>query len=109
MSACWVSRPTLVPFISDTLPSSGFISPEMILSSVDLPLPLTPTRPIRCPCLSVRVTSDSTRFITKLFPIPCRDSSTMRIHSQIAIIAETDTLRKEKAAIRGFARMRGVV
>jgi len=98
-----------VPFIIDMLPSSGFISPEMILNSVDFPLPLTPTRPIRCPCFTVRVTSDSTRFITKLFPIPCRDSSTMHIHSRVSIIAETYILRKEKAAIPGFAGMRGVV
>ena len=65
MSACWVRKPTVVPFISDTVPSSGCKRPVMIWNIVLFPQPFTPTMPMRAYCGSVRLTSVSTRFMTK--------------------------------------------
>ena len=45
----------------------------MIFISVDLPLPLTPTSPIRSPSCRVNETSLSTSLVLKDFFTPCRE------------------------------------
>ena len=65
MSASWVSMPTVAPRTSEIVPESGSRSPQISLNSVDLPLPFTPTRPMRCPACRVRFTSLSTSFMAK--------------------------------------------
>src|SRR3954453_9972536 len=44
---------------TNSLPSSGFWKPEMILISVDLPAPLSPSSPSTSPFLRCRLTSRS--------------------------------------------------
>ena len=81
MSASWVSTPTVVPFTREIVPESGSIAPLISLNSVDLPLPFTPTRPMRWPVCSVRHTSFKTSFITKALFTFCRVRSIIRYSS----------------------------
>src|SRR5580704_6245644 len=62
-----------------TSPESASISPASIFSSVDLPLPLGPMRPIRSPSLTVNETSRKRFVAPKDFETDCALSRSAKL------------------------------
>src|SRR5271170_7166173 len=67
-----------------TSPESGSISPEIILSNVDLPLPLGPISPIRSPSLTVNETSRKSVVAPKVLVTDWALSNSAKLFSLLA-------------------------